>query len=110
MASVKFPGTSPGHPPLPGVLPRPHRCAFVRDCTTSAHSLLSCTPPARLPCSMGTGMEQSASLPEARSLHHSQESRSALLAEVPMIRNILVPLDGSAFGEQALPLALSIAR
>src|SRR5262249_41806092 len=29
--------------------------------------------------------------------------------EVPMIRNILVPLDGSTFGEHALPLALSIA-
>jgi len=27
-----------------------------------------------------------------------------------MFRNILVPLDGSSFGEQALPLALSIAR
>lgn len=27
-----------------------------------------------------------------------------------MIRTILVPLDGSAFGEQALPLALSLAR
>jgi nucleotide-binding universal stress UspA family protein len=27
-----------------------------------------------------------------------------------MVRSILVPLDGSAFGEQALPLALSIAR
>jgi nucleotide-binding universal stress UspA family protein len=27
-----------------------------------------------------------------------------------MFRSILVPLDGSAFGEQALPLALSIAR
>ena len=27
-----------------------------------------------------------------------------------MYRNLLVPLDGSAFGEQALPMALSIAR
>src|SRR5262249_36045915 len=27
-----------------------------------------------------------------------------------MYRSLLVPLDGSAFGEQALPLALSIAR
>jgi nucleotide-binding universal stress UspA family protein len=27
-----------------------------------------------------------------------------------MYRTILVPLDGSAFGEHALPLALSIAR
>src|SRR6476620_6031268 len=27
-----------------------------------------------------------------------------------MYRSVLVPLDGSAFGEQALPLALSIAR
>jgi hypothetical protein len=27
-----------------------------------------------------------------------------------MYRSILVPLDGSSFGEHALPLALSIAR
>jgi len=27
-----------------------------------------------------------------------------------MCRSLLVPLDGSAFGEQALPFALSIAR
>src|SRR5947208_7714784 len=27
-----------------------------------------------------------------------------------MVRTILVPLDGSAFGEQALPLAVNIAR
>src|SRR5687767_5267058 len=28
----------------------------------------------------------------------------------PMFRSILVPLDGSSFAEQALPLALSVAR
>lgn len=27
-----------------------------------------------------------------------------------MYRSIMVPLDGSSFGEQALPLALSLAR
>src|SRR5688500_4450672 len=27
-----------------------------------------------------------------------------------MFRNVLVPLDGSAFGEHALPLALTVAR
>ena len=27
-----------------------------------------------------------------------------------MFRSVLVPLDGSTFGEQALPLAMSIAR
>ena len=32
------------------------------------------------------------------------------IKETTMYRTILVPLDGSAFGEHALPLALGIAR
>src|SRR5262249_22116943 len=34
----------------------------------------------------------------------------SLTAECPMYRSLLVPLDGSSFGEHALPLALTLAR
>src|SRR5947207_1534069 len=40
----------------------------------------------------------------------SRLSQSPLPGGTIMYRSILVPLDGSAFAEHALPLALSIAR
>src|SRR3954447_6542520 len=46
----------------------------------------------------------------ARPLHQLRPRAQCLAEDATMFRSILVPLDGTRFGEQALPLAAELAR